>query len=53
MQDIAPFSEGDSQCRICKSSASGACDALRSDHIFASKEVLLAVLLVDVRHLLC
>ena len=53
MQDIARFSEGDSQRGICKSFASGACDALPSDHIFASKEVLLAVLLVNVRHLLC
>ena len=40
MQDITPFSEGDSQRRICKSFASGACDALRSDNIFASKEAL-------------
>ena len=48
MQDITPFSEGDSQRRICKSFASGVCDALCSDHIFASKEVLSAVLLVDV-----
>ena len=53
MQDITPFSEGDSQCRICNSFAFGVCDALRCDHIFASKEVLSAALLVDVHHLLC
>ena len=43
MQDITPFSEGDSQRRICKSFASGACVALRSDNIFASKEALFIV----------
>ena len=53
MQDIAPFSEGDSLRRIYKSFASGACDALRSDHIFASREVSSAVLLRDAHHLLC